>query len=70
MEAFVKFLEKESQPVDEKTQTQLLNISSQLKCDDIKSTTSQSNLLSEQVMQTLNTPRNSSCILKDILNDT
>lgn len=72
VEAFVKFLENESQP---RTNTNdapaLLNMST-------PSTTGDDNrpvqaiqpiLLPEAMLQTFNAPRNSSSILKDILND-
>ncbi|GAB0099910.1 hypothetical protein DMENIID0001_158080 [Sergentomyia squamirostris] len=88
-QAFVKFLEKESQPRQPPTAASLLNIShvakkpaspsgassqqSAAKTAEVPSTTPtsvQPILLSENILQALSPPRNSSTILKDILNDT
>lgn len=72
VEAFVKFLEHESQPRANKSDAPaLLNMNT-------PSTSSEDNrpvqaiqpiLLPEAMLQTFNAPRNSSSILKDILND-
>uniref|UniRef100_A0A1B0DB29 Uncharacterized protein n=1 Tax=Phlebotomus papatasi TaxID=29031 RepID=A0A1B0DB29_PHLPP len=84
-QAFVKFLEKESQPRQPPTSASLLNISHSggsskkpptpaSKSPEPTSTTPQPPvqpiLLSDNILQALSPPRNSSTILKDILNDT
>uniref|UniRef100_A0A1L8DWB1 Putative golgi microtubule-associated protein n=1 Tax=Nyssomyia neivai TaxID=330878 RepID=A0A1L8DWB1_9DIPT len=75
-QAFVKFLEKESQPRQQPTAASLLNIS-HTKSPNPKTPPEpaaaapvQPILLSDNILQALSPPRNSSTILKDILNDT
>lgn len=70
VEAFVKFLENESQPRNENDKAPaLLNISSSLSSDESKPAAVQPVLLTGEVLQ-FNASRNSSSILKDILSDT
>lgn len=74
VEAFVKFLENESQPRNSDEAPPLLNISASSKNvsgeENPRPTTAvQPILLPDAMLQTFNAPRNSSSILKDILND-
>ncbi|XP_055682869.1 myosin-11 [Lutzomyia longipalpis] len=79
-QAFVKFLEKESQPRQQPTAASLLNIThtktpaASPKAPETATSATpapvQPILLSDNILQALAPPRNSSSILKDILNDT
>lgn len=73
-QAFVKFLEFESRPRTDVNAPSLLNMNSppQNASGDEpvrRTSTIQPVLLPDAMLQTFNTPRNSSSILKDILND-
>lgn len=74
-EAFVKFLENESRPRSDDNSPSLLSMNTPSKptTGDESSTRTptavQPIMLPDAMLQTFTTPRNSSSILKDILND-
>lgn len=73
-EAFVKFLENESRPRSDDNSPSLLSMNTKPTTTGDESSTRtptavQPIMLPDAMLQTFTTPRNSSSILKDILND-